>query len=265
MKSLILTTVLLASPLMQFAVQSNEVLNTQPFRKLENTAFTYGEKLNFRVHYGVINAANIEIKVEDQPVMIDGRPTFHIKGTGKSISAFDWFFKVRDHFQSWVDVDALAPLRYHKDQREGGYKSSEYVFFNHQTKRLSNNKGVKDMPQGIQDVISATYYARNLDFSNAQVGQIYPIEVYLDNEIYKLQFKFAGRENLKTELGTIRTLKIIPMVVADRVFKDEEGMTIWVSDDKNKVPLLIQAEILVGSIKASITQVNGLKHPLAKI
>lgn len=234
------------------------------WRTIHNNAFTYGEKLEYRLHYGIINAGTIEMKVAEKPAVIDGRGTYHIDGYGKSIPSFDWMFKVRDHFESYVDTQAMLPLRFIKDQKEGGYNDHDYVTFNYFLKKCFNKKGTKDIPVDIQDVISVVYYARTLDMKNAKKGDEFPLALYLDNEVYKLKFKYDGKETIKTDVGKINALRIVPEVVADRVFRTKDAMTIWVSDDENKVPLRIKAEILIGSLKCDITGYSGLKYELNK-
>jgi hypothetical protein len=238
--------------------------NYQQFemRKITNNAFTYGEKLTYRVHYGFINAGNIDMQVKDNPVNINGRYAYHIDGFGTSRSGFDWMFKVRDHFESYLDTQGILPLQFVKSQKEGGYEDTDFVIFDHKLKKYFSKKGTKTTPIDIQDVLSVAYYARTLDVKNAPVGTEFTLNVYLDNEIYPLTFKVDGREVITTDVGKINAIRIIPQVVDGRVFKDKNALKVWVSDDENKVPLRIQAEILVGSIKADITSYSGLKKTL---
>lgn len=227
-----------------------------------NTAFMVGEELKYRIHYGFVNAGFAEIKVQNIQE-IKGRQAYHINGYGRSASSFDWFFKVRDHFQSWVDTQYLRPLQFSKDQQEGSFRAKDFVTFDYSDNTMNSERWVKrPFPAGIQDVISVAYYARGIDMSNAYPGQVFPLNLYLDDSIYRLQFKYVGKEVLKTDLGKLNTLKLVPMVVAERVFRDAEGLTMWVTDDENKLPLIIKAEVLVGSIKASIQSAKGLRHPL---
>jgi len=256
----VLTTGLLS--LNSFTSDRNEVNAQFEMRSVTNNAFTYGEALNYRVHYGFVNAGTIEMKVKDKPVMINGRKTYHIDGIGKSKSGFDWIFKVRDHFESYLDSQSILPLQFVKTQKEGGYEDTDFVIFDHKKKKYFSKKGSKDAPVDIQDVISVAYYARTVDVKNAKMGTEFTLNVYLDNEIHSLKFKVDKREVIDTDLGKVNAILIIPQVISGRVFKDKEALKVWVSDDENKVPLRIQAEILVGSIKADITGYSGLKHAI---
>lgn len=239
----------------------NNTNDSDGFRSLPNGAFSYGEELHFRLHYGFLNAARVKIKVYDKPALINGRKAYVVEAVGNTISAFDYMFKVRDSFKSYIDQESVAPLLFKKAVQEDKYYDTDEVFFDHPNKKLRGKKKDMEIPSYIQDVVSAMFYARTTDFTNAKVGQSYPLDVYLDQEIYNLRFKFIGRETIKTDLGKIKCIKLRPQLVADRVFKDEEDMTIWISDDENKIPIKVESKIYVGSVKASITSAKNLRNP----
>ncbi|MCK9481530.1 MAG: DUF3108 domain-containing protein [Bacteroidia bacterium] len=236
------------------------------YRKLPNTAFQEGEKLNFRVHYGIINAANIQMEVVadnqlfSRPEELKGRKAFHVVVQGSTIKAFDWAFKVRDRFDSWIDEDALAPLKYSKSVLENNYTDQDLVYYRHVSGKLNGKKGNLDIPSYTQDIASALYYARNIEFKNAKVGESFPIDVYLDNEIYNLNFKYLGVETIKSDIGKVKCYKLKPRLVVDRVFKGEDDMTVWISADENKIPIRVQSDIQVGSLKVDLTSYSGLRN-----
>lgn len=234
------------------------------YRKMSNNAFKVGEKLKFRVHYGVINAASISMSV-DQSTVINGRNAFAVKVDGETLKSFDWAYKVRDKFQSWIDAEALAPVRYAKTVRENKYFDEDIAIYMHDKKKMRNSDGELAMPAYTQDIASALYYARNLNFTNAVVNQSYPIDVYLDNKIYNLNFTFLGRETLNTDIGKVKCIKLRPKLVVDRVFKSSNDMTVWISDDANHIPIRVQSAIKVGSLKVDITSYEGLKNTFSAL
>lgn len=229
-------------------------------RVTKNMAFTYGEELKYRVHYGWINAADVSVTVDAKPTMIKGRPTFKVSAFGKTYKSFDWAFKVRDNFVSYIDSQSVAPLKYWKKVQEDNYKDEDLVYYDHEKKWLTGKKKNMDMPAYLQDIVSGIFYARTIDFSKASVGQSFPIDIYLDQQIYNLKFKYIGTEIIKSDLGKINCYKLRPQLVVDRVFKDEDDMTIWVSADANKIPIRVEAAIYVGSVKVDITNATGLKN-----
>ena len=117
-----------------------------------------------------------------------------------------------------------------------------------------------DCPAYVQDVIGAIYYARTLDFSTAKKNQVFPIDIYLDQTIYNLEFKYIGKETIKTDIGKVKCIKIKPKAVVDRVFKDDDSITLWVSDDANKIPIRVEADLAVGSLDVDLTSYKGLKN-----
>ena len=233
---------------------------SSPHRVLTNNAFTYGEELNYRVHYGIVNAAKIKLKVDDQTVEVNGHETYHLIADGKTLSSFDWMFKVRDRFESYMDMELMAPVKYFKSVKEDNYSDVDLVFFDHDKKRIKGKKKNMDCPAYVQDIIGAMYYARTIDFSKAAKGTVYPLDVYLDQEIYNLEFKYVGKETIKSDIGKVRCIKIKPKAVADRVFKDDKAITLWVSDDENKIPIRVEASLAVGSLKVDLTSYSGLRN-----
>ncbi len=239
-------------------------LNLEPkpnaHRTQLNSAFTYGEELNYRVHYGFINAAKIKLKVNAETIYVHERPTYHLVADGRTISTFDWMFKVRDRFESYLDMEYMAPIKYVKTVKEDSYSDVDWVFFDHDKKRIKGKKKNMECPVYVQDIIGAIYYARTIDYNSARKGQTFPIDVYLDQQIYNLEFKYLGKETIKSDIGKVKCIKIKPKVVADRVFKDDKSITLWVSDDENKIPIRIEAALAVGSLKVDLTSYKGLKN-----
>lgn len=235
------------------------------YRNLSQTAFAAGERLEYLLHYGFIDAGNAVLEVKNGAT-INGRETYKIVGTGKSLGTFDWFFKVRDHYETHLDVAGIFPHRFIRECDEGGYKiHQDYTFY-------QDKRGYKDRlgktyitPDFIQDMISAFYFARTIDFSNAKYGDIFTIQTLVDDEYYPLKIKFTGREEINLKSGKYRCMKFAPVVQKGRVFKKEEDLSVWITDDKNLIPVLAQAKILVGSIKMELIKYSGLRNAIAKV
>ena len=197
--------------------------------------------------------------------------TYHMIASAVSVGAFNWFFKVVDNYQTYIDNQVLLPLVFFRRVEEGGYVLARDKYFN-QTKntvRVIEPKKGKDATfkteNNTQDLLSCFYHARTLDLQNAKPGDVFTIPVFFDYENYPMRIKFLGKETLKTDLGTFRCLKYSPQLQEGRVFKDQEDMTIWLSDDQNKVPIRLKAELLIGSIKLDLTSYSGLVGPIARI
>ncbi|MBA3662949.1 MAG: DUF3108 domain-containing protein [Bacteroidetes bacterium] len=239
---------------------------TQPLPSKNNVAFKEGEILTYRLHYGALNAGAAVLEVKPDLIDVSGRKVYHIVGSGYTTGSADWFFKVRDRYETYLDKDALLPWLFVRRVDEGGYKFSQDYSFNHYTKKVDIGNGEKfDVPLGVQDMVSAFYSARNLDLSNAKEGDIFTLNCFLDKEIWPLKIKFIGKEEIKTDLGKFRTLLFRPIVQKGRVFKKEEDLNVWISDDKNHIVLRAQASILIGSIKMDITSAQNLANETSKL
>ena len=247
----------LALGLMSFVTSENDQF---AYRSQNNYAFSFGEELEYRVHYGWISAATINIKVDDKATLIDGRSTYHVTADGKTKSTFDWAYRVRDHFESYIDSQSLAPLKYFKSVQEDKYRDIDLVYYDHEKQYLKGKKKNMEMPIYVQDIVSAMFYARSINYNAASVGSTFPLDVYLDQKIYNLKFKYLGKETISTDLGKIKCFKLRPQLVVDRVFKDEDDMTIWVSDDSNRIPIRIQTDIWVGSLKVDLVNHKNLRN-----
>jgi hypothetical protein len=241
-------------------------------RKLKNDAFKEGEILKYRVHYGLISAGEAQLEVKSDNQYFASRSTWHIVGTGRSVGMFNWFYEVNDRYETYIDRAAMVPWMFVRNIDEGGYTIKENIVFDPVKKTAASDavrnykppvKGTYTVPENIQDMVSAAYYARTLDFSNITDGQIFPIQAFIDNEVFDMNIKFIGRETISTKKGEFRCLKFRPLLQEGRIFKEKEDMTVWVSDDKNKIPVRAQTEILVGSIKMDLVDFSGLANPPA--
>lgn len=243
---------------------SNVEVKELPY--VTNAAFQRGEQLTFRLHYGIIDAAKATLSITDEETEYAGRKTYHVVGLGSSQGISDWFFKVRDRYESYIDEKALVPWVFIRRIDEGGFKASQDYFFNHYSKKVKTGKDkTYDITPNIQDMISAFYRARNLDLSKANAGDVYSLDCFVDEEIYPVKIKFVGRETIKTDLGKFRCLKFRPLVQTGRIFKHEEDLNIWISDDKNHIPVKAKADILFGSVQIELTDYKGLVNPVSKV
>lgn len=225
-----------------------------------------GEVLKYRIHYGLLNAGFATLKVEDSNY--DGRPHFKIIGEGSSAGAVRAFFKVDDRYESFIDKSTNKPTKFVRNISEGGYTRDQIVTFNHKKKvaKLDDRQERKvtyhSITSEVQDLLSAFYYLRNYDTDHLKTGEFIAVDVFMTDETYKFKLMILGRETMKTKYGTIKALKIRPYVQSGRVFKASESVTMWVTDDKNHIPIQIKAELMVGSLKADLFDYKNPKYPL---
>lgn len=237
------------------------------FCGIRNLAFQEGENISFNVFYSVvglyINAGTGNFTISNEH--INNRPVYHIVGSGSSNPGYDWIFKVRDRYESYIDTATMQPLKFIRDINEGGFKKYENITFNKKTNTAITTNGVFKVPDCVQDVLSSIYYARNIDFSKYQIDDKIPFTMFLDNEVFNLYIKYLGKEVIKTKYGRFNAIKFKPLLVKGTLFQGGEGMSVWVSDDQNHIPIRIESPIVVGSVKVDMMQYRNLRYPLTSL
>lgn len=257
--------------LVVFSIQYAIVAQEFQYRTVENNAFITGEKLKFSVYYdamftGKVNAGSATIEVKNSGRKFKDREVYQIIGVGKSTRTFDLFFPVRDRFESFVDKQALVPHLFVRRTREGSYVKDDDVTFLHEEGVAISRKKTKPIEPFIQDIMSALFYARTIDFADAQKGQNFSVNFFLDDSAYMSVIQFQGREVVETSLGVFNCLVFMPMVATGEVFGNQYPMTLWVTDDKNKLPVLAKSAVVVGAVKMELIKYSGLANPVtAKI
>ncbi|WP_405384601.1 DUF3108 domain-containing protein [Maribacter sp. LLG6340-A2] len=236
------------------------------FGQNDQTAFRTGEWLKFRLHYGFLNASYATLQVNN--ATINDKPVFHVVGHGETTGFASWFFKVDDTYESYFDKEDGKPYRFIRKINEGGYtKDVEINFDYEQAKAELNDKKNKKklnftLQDNIQDLISAFYYLRNnYKTDDLEEGKAITLKMlYDDDGVFNFKLKYLGLEIVNTKYGKVECLKFRPLVQSGRVFKEQESLSLWVSNDQNRIPIRIKADLAVGAIKADLDGYNGLKH-----
>lgn len=231
----------------------------------QEKAFQEGEWLSYKIKYGWFNASKASLKVSLEK--LDDKKVYHIKGNGKSVGLLDVFFKVRDRYETYTDTSQVIPYKFIRNLSEGGYTKDKMIRFNHEKNIATVHDFKKDtihqhqFKNKTQDMLSALYYLRNIiDNDKLKIGQEFKLNMFFDEQNYDFKTKFLGRETIDTKFGKIKCLMFRPIVKSGRVFKEQESVTIWITDDKNKIPIQIRADLAVGSLTAKLHQFKGLKH-----
>ncbi|MCC9042307.1 DUF3108 domain-containing protein [Myroides sp. M-43] len=226
-------------------------------------AFDKGEFLKFRISYGPVNAGIATLRLTD--TVHNGIPVYHAKGIGYTTGVTKVFFKVYDNYESYFEKNSVVPHRFIRKIDEGGYTKDQEGWFNYKTMKSTvkdyEKKTEKEygITRNVQDIVSAFYYLRKYPgLNDLKIGESIEIDMFFDGEIFKFKLKFLGEEVLKTNFGKLKTLKFRPYVMAGRVFKEKESLTVWVSSDVNKVPVRIKASLAVGSLKADLSDYKNL-------
>lgn len=238
------------------------LLNAQEVK----SAFSTGEWLKFRLHYGILNASYATLQVKSAKFL--GIPAYHVIGKGQTTGFASIFFKVDDTYESYFDKKDGKPYRFVRKVDEGGYTKDVEINFYHEKDEAvlndkKNNKKINfTLQDSVQDLVSAFYYLRNnYGFKDLKEGESIRLNMLFDDDgIFPFKLKYLGKEVLRTKFGKVECLKFRPYVQSGRVFKEQESLSLWVSNDENKIPIRIKADLSVGSIKADLEAYNGLKH-----
>lgn len=241
---------------------------------LNKKVATVNEQLNYKVYYnwGAIWVTAGEASFNTYKTKIKETECYHFVGLGATYPKYDLFYKVRDRYESYADTSNLKPLRFTREAYEGSnYTYDDYVF-NHKTNKVYTSSKRDQKPSKFDsikitnctnDVMTAIYYARSLDFSKYKPNDTISITFVLDGVLYPSYMRYLGKEIIKSDvLGTIRCIKFKPKLIEGSIFKGGEGMTVWVTDDTNKMPVYVEAPILVGTVKVKLYSFANLKNPI---
>ncbi len=237
------------------------------FCGIRNRSFSTNENISYVVFYNAlgiyVNAGNANFTTS--LTRINNKPAYQVVGTGKTNSKYDWIFKVRDRYESIIDTGTLRPYKFIRNIEEGGFKKYENVTFNQNTNTAITNDGVFKVPGCVQDVLSAIYYARNIDFEKYKDGDKIPFDMFIDNEVFHMYIRYLGTETIKTRYGKFNTYKFKPLLVKGTIFEGGEKMTVWVTRDQNKVPVRIESPIVIGTVKVDLMGYQNLRYPMTSL
>lgn len=227
-----------------------------------------GEVLKYRIHYGMLNAGYSTLTTMKTTYM--GQPHLYVKGVGKSTGAVRAFFKVDDLYESFINYNTGLPSYYVRNVSEGNYRQHFQTAFNHDNNTLiltdkknpKNGSKVIKTVKGIQDMLSAFYYLRSFDAGQIKPGDVINLNIWIDDDMFPFRLRVAGIENVNTRFGKVSCLKIIPSVLSGRVFKEKEGVTLWVTNDGNHIPVAMKATLMVGSLRADLDSLKNVKYPI---
>lgn len=238
----------------------------QTYHPVENTAFAEGESLTYRVYYqskftGKLTAGVGHLKVLPTDTLFDNREVHRIVGHGRTKGVIHWFIKVREHFESYVDKEALVPHFFIRDTREGDFRKKDEVLFDYENLKARSWYDTTDIAAQTQDILSAFYYARNNNYDDVEVGDRFRVDYFLDDSLYISAIEFIGYDTIITDYGTFRCLGFKPKVAVGQVFKEPYPGVLWVTDDENHLPVLAESEVFVGSVKLELIEADGIRNP----
>jgi hypothetical protein len=234
----------------------------EDFRTIENRAFKVGEKLTFDVKYGFVTAGVATFEVP-KIRKISGREAYHVTFEVNTVSSFDWIYKVRDRYETFIDVQGIFPWRFEQHIREGGYSRDFAAFFDQRKGKAKTSEGEYDIPKYVNDIVSAFYLARTFDYSTLNINDKIPLKNFYKDKVYDLDVRYLGKETIEVPAGKFRCIVVEPLVQEGGLFKSEGNIMVWLTDDDLKIPVRVKTKVVIGSIDADLTGYENLAGSLS--
>jgi len=228
-----------------------------------------GEKLKYNINFSFLSAGDAYLSVEEDTFL--RKKVWHIKLLGRTTGLADVIYRVRDRYECYMDPATGFPLMAIRDIHEGNYERYNEVTFDHYSREDSSivhsmKKGEIVVPKNIYDVLTGFYYFRNhyagYAFKNREVVVI---QTYFTDELFPMKIRYLGRETVKVGKEKVRCLRFGPVTEKGRAFASENDMSMWLTDDRNFLPVKVLITLKVGSFKIHLEEYEGLKYPFAAV
>jgi len=251
--------VLLLLLLSSLYIDAQEIFN--PAIK-PNTAFTSGETLTYQIRYGFVVGGITTLSITD--AVYKKKEVFHAVAIGETTGVADKVYGVKDIYESWFDKETNLPYKQIRNIKEGHYKNYNVVTYNRKNNTVhSKLSGVHEVPEKILDLSSTFYYLRRIDFTKINEGDIIFVNMFFSDEVFPFHLRYRGKETIKTKFGKISCIKISPVVEVGRMFKSPDDLTIWFTDDENRLPVLVKMDIrIVGAVLLKLIKYENILNPL---
>jgi len=231
----------------------------------KQNAFVVGEKLLFDVNFGIITAGYAEMSIPQFDTVL-GNKTYKVQFNVRSTPTFDFFFEVRDRYETYLDADGIFPWRFEQHIKEGKFTKDYSAIFDQKNHMAKTDEGDFSIAPFVHDIMSAFYYARTIDYSKFKIGQRVPLQNFFKGKVNPLEIKYLGKQKITVDAGTFNCIIVEPLVKEGGLFKSEGRILIWLSDDERKIPVKVNTKVIIGSIDAELKEYSGINGLLnAKI
>ena len=246
---------------------------TEVYPYLRNDSFGKGEVLHFKMTYSFITVGKGRAEIQPKYFKLNNRDCFKVDISAKTVGMIDWVTDINDQWGAYIDTAALLPHMFYRKIREGRYKKDEQTYFDHQGKKIQvitadkktgkwKEPKIYEAPAHVRDMIGGFLYLRIMDFSKLKEHDTVTVAGFFEDEFYKLKIVYKGKETIKTKAGKIRCLAFKPVMPKNELFDGEDSITAYFSDDKNRIPVKIDAKMFIGSAGVELTDYSGLRNPL---
>jgi hypothetical protein len=241
--------------------------------EVKNSVFNVGEEITYKIYYNLnfiwIPAGEVTFRVRENDTQ------YHITAAGRTYPSYEWFYSVRDYFETYIDKNTMLPDTFMREVNEGNFTMYNKMTFDQENQKITSYKGKTketakeeevDYAECMHDIMSIVYSIRNKEFDEDKIGARIPIKVALDGEVYPLSVEYKGISKKKKVkgLGKFNLHEFSPELIAGNVFTEDAKMKLFVSADENKIPVLIESPVSVGSVKVVLKEYKNLKYDFVK-
>lgn len=252
-----------------FASWSQEINNSE----VQNEVFGVGEELTYKATFLGLTAGNAVTRVDKTYHKILGKTCYKIDVVGQSSDWISWITKVRDTWITYMDTSDLTTRATSRRIREGRYRKDEWVTYDQEKRKASVQVVDKvtekygeakhyDLPPNATDIVGGFMHLRFFDFEKTRKGDTLAIRGFFEDASYTLKILYKGKEVVKTKFGKIPCHLLIPVMPDNQLFDGENSISVWISDDKNKIPVKMSAKMFVGATGIELIGFRGLKHSI---
>jgi hypothetical protein len=245
----------------------------EAYPPLKNESFFRGEELHYKMNYGFLTIGRGTAKIHPQYFKMNNRDCFKVEILGKTVGMVDWIADLDDQWGAYVDTASLVPHQFYRRIREGNYKKDEWTNFDQvnnriEVKTLDKKTGklkepkYYDAPAQVREMLSGYLLLRNINFSKLQINDTINVPGFFEDAFYNMKILYRGKEVIRTKVGKIRTIVLVPVMPDNKIFDGENSVKAWFSDDKNRIPVRLRAELFIGSGEMELTSYSGLRNKL---
>ncbi len=262
---ILMLSIIVWLPALAEGQEKADTIYIPPYPVSGHHAFKGGEHLAFTLNYGIVTGGKAFLSVAD--TVINDQKALHIVGRGETVGLADVLYKIRDRYESYITEDTNLPIRAVRSIREGRYRYyNEVDYLRDSSQVVSQKSGVHDVQEGILDIISAFYFARSHKFNDElEMDEVIEFMTYFSDENFPLRIRYRGTETVKTKFGKVMCYKFSPVTEVGRAFKTEEDMHVWITKDRNRIPVRVKFNLAVGSFTCELDEFKGLKYPFDSI
>ncbi len=232
-----------------------------------SVAYKPGEEIRYRVHYGFLNAGEALMRITNQHYRVNNRICFRAEVIGNSTGAFDRIVRIRDVWGSYFDTTHFQPQKSFRSIQENRYRKKEEIYFDY-SRNIARVQAENSQPEeipvqaNVQDMVSGYYFLRLQKYDNLRKNDTMRLTGIFENKTYNFKIIYLGKEKVKTKFGKTNSFVISPVMPENKLFSGRNPIKMWISDDQNRIPLKIEAELLLGSLDLDISDFQNLKYPL---